>query len=709
MTISKLEQKKLQADIARRAIEVAAPLAPRNNLEQKQAEARSGVHDYVNYSEIRRIIGMPIVFDMDSREYEVYCKNNILASAYDGGFRLYHVQAEAVAAFELYNGLFAPIGVGWGKTLIGLMVANKAYMSGTRKIVLLIPSELLPQLVNTDIPWARVRVPISYPIHVIGGKDMRTRRALCKSQRKGLYIVPYSLLSTQDSVDNLNEIKPDLVICDEGHNLKNRKAARTNRLFNMIEGRKPAGVCMSGTVTQKTIKDYYHLAKWCLNRHCPLPLSTHLANDWAVVLDSAAMQGGNQWVSETNAGPLRPLIDWARARFPSGGPFDESVAGFRKAYEVRFRTAPGVVSSGDSDIGTSLVMCNRPVTVNESYPGYKKLEELGKQVTEQWITPNGDEIEHSIHLWKWLNEIYGAGFYNELKWPEPDALASRKSIGLAEATDILEASKEHHNYGQIYAKCLRGWIDKKAKPGMDTPFLIGSEMSRNKHENVGAELYGHWQDWKDLDFDGRPDRDGKAIRVCDFKIQAAVTWASQYAATEKGCIIWYYHQAIGLWLKEELERRLPANDILHCPAGNASNSAIIDKKHGNKIVLASITAHGTGKNLQHFEHQYFMQWMRQAHISEQAIGRTHRNGQMADELRVFTNITSLFDQLNFAACLNDALYIQQTTGTRQKIIYCDYDPLPKIFPASVLRERGLQPQMLSAQMQTELQEKFGNG
>ncbi len=708
MTISKLEQKKLQADIARRAIAVAAPLAPRSNLEQKLAEVKTGVHDYVNYSEIRRIIGMPIVFDMDSVECEVYCKNNILASAYDAGFRLFPVQAEAVAAFELYNGLFAPIGVGWGKTLIGLMIANKAYMVGTRKIVLLMPSELLPQLVNTDIPWARTRVAINYPIHIIGGKDMRTRRALCKSDRRGLYIVPYSMLSTQDTVENLNNIKPDLIICDEAHNLKNRKAARTNRLFNLIEARKPAGVCMSGTVTQKTIKDYYHLAKWCLNRHCPLPLSTHLANDWSVVLDSAAMQSGNQWVSETNAGPLRPLIDWARARFPKEGPFDESVAGFRKAYEVRFRTSPGVVSSGDSDIGTSLVMCNNPVNVNESYPGYTKLEELGKQVTEQWLTPNGDEIDHAIHLWKWLNEIYGAGFYNELKWPEPDVYAQRKGISGDESEEILARAVEHHAYGQVYHKALRGWIDVKGKPGLDTPFLIGSDMARNKHENVGATLYQTWQDYKGLDFDGRPDRDGRAIRVCDFKIQAAVSWATQFSASEKGCIIWYYHQAVGNWLKETLEARLPGNDILHCPAGNAANTQIIDKKHRNKIVIASITAHGTGKNLQHFEHQYFMQWPRQAHVAEQALGRTHRNGQMADELRINTNITSIFDKLNFAACLNDALYIHQTTGVRQKLIYCSYDPMPKIFPASVLRERGLQPSILSAQMQVELQEKFGN-
>ena len=705
MISSKLQQKKLQAEITQHSIPDSGQQELAGPLQMKLNQARSGANDYVNYSEIRRIIGMPMVFDMDSTEFEVYCRENIIASAYDAGFRLWPVQAEAVAAYELYNGLFAPIGVGWGKTLVTLMIANKAYLSGTRKIALLIPPEILAQLVGTDIAWARVRVPISYPIHILGGKDLRTRRALCKSDKKGLYILPYSLLSTQDTVDNLNDIKPDLIICDEAHKLKNRSAARTNRLFNMIETRKPAGVCLSGTITQKSIKDYYHLIKWCLNRHCPLPLSTHLANDWSVVLDSAATQNGNQWVSETHQGPLLPLIDWARNHLPGNGPYQENVAGFRKAYEARFRTSPGVVSSGDSDIGTSLTLCNNPVIVNEAYPGYKKLEELGKRVTDEWLTPNGDEIDHAIHIWKWLNEIYGAGFYNELTWPDSETYATRKSISLDESTGILLKAKEHHSYGQIYTKALRQWLERNATPGIDTPFLVGSEMSRNGPDNVGRDLYNTWRDWKDLDFEGRPDRDSRAIRVCDFKVQACVTWATQFADKEYGCIIWYYHQAIGLWLKEQLDR-LPT-EIVHCPAGERFNAQIVDKKNANKIVIASMTAHGTGKNLQHFEHQYFMQWPRQAHVAEQTLGRTHRNGQMADELRVHMNLTSLFDQLNFAACLNDALYQQQTTGTRQKVIYCNYDPLPKIFPSGVLHERGLQTKTLSRAQQAILNERFG--
>ena len=104
---------------------VTAPPPTDGTLRMKMSESRSGAHDFVNYAEIRRIIGMPLVFPMDGPECEAYCRENIIASAYEDGFRLWPVQAEAVAAFELYNGLFGPIGVGWGKTLVSLMIARR--------------------------------------------------------------------------------------------------------------------------------------------------------------------------------------------------------------------------------------------------------------------------------------------------------------------------------------------------------------------------------------------------------------------------------------------------------------------------------------------------------------------------------------------------------------------------------------------------------
>ena len=54
---------------------------------------------------------------------------------------------------------------------------------------------------------------------------------------------------------------------------------------------------------------------------------------------------------------------------------------------------------------------------------------------------------------------------------------------------------------------------------------------------------------------------------------------------------------------------------------------------------------------------------------EQLMGRKHRHGQLADEVRfqVYQH-TDEFEGA-FAQALQDAAYQQQTTGSRQKLLY----------------------------------------
>ncbi len=146
---------------------------------------------------------------------------------------------------------------------------------------------------------------------------------------------------------------------------------------------------------------------------------------------------------------------------------------------------------------------------------------------------------------------------------------------------------------------------------------------------------------------------------------------------------------------------------MHCPAGESANKNILDHGNKSKVVIASLDAHGTGKNLQHFQHMCVVQWPRSARTAEQLLGRLHRRGQEADELPVTTCNSLLFDHMNMAACLNDALYIHQSTGDKQKLIYANYDPLPKIFPPAVLYQRGLEVEKLTAEQEAMLTEKFG--
>lgn len=669
--------------------------------------------DVAQYAEIIRVCGLPLITDLAPEELEAYCLKNILADQFNAGWRLWPVQAMAVLSYEIYGGLFAPVGVGWGKTLISLMIAQKAFMAGHEKILLLVPASVYPQLVNSNIPWARTKVPLSVPFHGLGGKGMSDRRMISRSRRVGCYLMPYSQLSTEDArtaVDPqtnqeqqglIEAINPTLIIGDEIHYLANRGSGRSKNIINWMIEHSPEMACMSGTITTKSVMDYHHLMKLSLKKNSPLPLSSHMATDWSQVLDA------DSYFCDGQTGPLQPLVDWARDNYPKEDfAFDRS--GFRKAYRLRLASSPGVVSTGDSEIKTSLTLINQPVEKPEQYEGWEKLTELTNRVVELYETPNGDEIAHRIHSHKWLKELT-AGFYNEYLWPTGPMIAKKEGVELEEAEQLLQLSLAHHEKKQAYGKALRRWLKDHEYPGLMTPNAVGNNMKHHGPDTVGFDLYRLWHDMKEHVFEDMPKRYKRAVRVCDFKISAAVAWCNKLKKGE-GALVWYQHQEIGEWF---MERALAEGglDVLHCPAGNAANLALdLDQnpQNRNKILVCSISAHQEGKNLQPIGASYFLEWNQSARTSEQTLGRNHRQGQLRDELAPVTCLTTDFDQLSFASTLNDALYIQQTTNNRQKLIYCGYDPTPPVFPPEVLRERGFQSKSLTAEQRTLLEERFGD-
>lgn len=676
----------------------ASPVAARieGRLAAKLENARRR-NPNPDVQEIVRICDLPVMpTELSKEEVERISRENILAPAFAKGVRLLEPQARAILAYDRVAGGFFPIGVGWGKTGISLMVAERGWRKGFGKVVLQVPPSITSQLVSHDIGWWRARVPLSVPFHVLAGKTKAQRMKMARSGFRGCYIIPYSMLSTEDSVEVLRLIDPQLVICDEGHNLKNFSAARTRRLMNFVNEKEPDFVVASGTITDKGVEDYHHLITAALGDNSPLPLSNMMAMQWGVVLNSGAQPTENQ------AGTLMPLIEWAKAHFPNED-LPPIVSGFRRAYRLRLTSAPGVVSTGDQEIGVSLTITNRELPNPERWVGYDELMGLIGLIEDEFVTPNGDEIQHAIHKHKWLSEL-SCGFYNELKWPEPEVYAKRKQITVEEAYDRLERARAHHKAQQVYNKELREFLLYGRPPeGMDTPRGVGNAISQGRTYELPGKLVSLWQKAHALGFEGMPERDSSAVRICQFKVDDAINWASNLPAKEGG-IIWCYHKELAQWLMEVgMAAGLP---MLNCPAGE--NDAIRDVKNANKILVASVMAHGEGKNLQHHQNQYVLQWPRSARVSQQMLGRCHRTGQLADELIVSRCDTLPFDVLNFAACLNDAVYQQQTTGVRQKMVFCNYDPLPMVFSPEFLREQGLQPHQLTAEQRTMLSDKFGD-
>lgn len=665
---------------------------PPSQFDRMMGVARGDAGTHAQAAEIQRICRLPIVPRMTQEQLEEFNRTHVIAQAYTAGFRLFDLQAEALRAFEMCNGGFFPLGVGWGKTLTSLGVANIGWSRGIRKMVYFCPASVYVQLVETDIRVTRARIPITYPIiEMGGGKGQQGRRARSESGKNGLYLLPYSLLSTQDGEKLLASIAPGLIILDECHNVRHRHTARTKRLMRYINDARPEVVDLSGTITSKSIMDYHHLITAALGTQSPLPLSPTMAEEWAAVLDADAIS------EESSAtGPLMPLIEWAQTHFPDQR-IQPTVAGFRAAYRLRLSTCPGVVSSGDADIGIALHVHNLPVENAAAYQNWTPLTDLMDQVSDQMMTPNGDIIEHRMLCWKWLFELT-AGFYNSLSWPSVEELATRKHLAHGAAEELLSKSYLHHLAKQEYSKVLRKWLADYHRPGCDTPMLVGQEMDRNGAANVGSELFDAWTYVRQLDFQGRIERDKTPVRVCDYKVMSAAIWANEH---RRG-VIWCYHEEMLRWVVDYLRHY----GIPHVAGYAGRNAEVSDTGNKDKIVVASIGSHREGKNLQHHQNQLVVEWPRSASWAEQMLGRLHRNGQEVEELFVHTNHTTEWDRMNFAACINDSLYIHQTTGSRQKLVCASYHPAPEIFPDAVLEEWGLEPSKLTPQQRLMLENKF---
>lgn len=658
--------------------------------------------------EILRICNLPIIPEPTEEEIDIvsrwYCPG--------GTWRLFPEQVKAMMEFHNYGSILCPIKVGGGKTWISVMVANDAYVHfGKRKILLMNPPKLINQLCETELPLYRRHMSINVPFYWLTKETKAKRMLSAKSGRAGVYVLSYSMISRGEGSELMHAIEPDLIIGDEIHRIASDKPSARNRRFReIVRIHEPNLVSMSGTLTKKTPKNYHHIAVNTLQERCFMPRPSGCADAWSTIIDSSASS-----IDEFNPssapqpGPIRPLIEWAKANFPNEE-WKGNLIGFRNAYKRRMETCPGVVASDSEEGGTPLRISNLKLDMKDcaSRPGWEHLQKLISTLVNDWVAPNGDEIDHAMHIWRWRYELEGFGFYNNLFWPEEAKVAERKGIPVAEANDLLERSITHHALRQEYHKVLRRWIKNRARTGMDTPMLLGMEMYRNQDKNVGFELYSAWTEMKEAEFEGMIERERAVVRVCDFRVKQIVEWAIQWHKThaDRTAILWFKNRGVGDWLNEAFQAAgLP---VAYCPAGKHGEILIRDRTQGHRFCIASMGSYREGFNLQYHHHtEFFCQWPREADWAEQAMGRIARPGQEADEARYFTSISLEFDKILFASTLNDAAYTHQTTS-RQKLMYADYDERPMIIPYSVLMEWSgeSKPVQLDVNMTRFLTDKF---
>ncbi|MHB8563311.1 MAG: hypothetical protein ACYDDA_05055 [Acidiferrobacteraceae bacterium] len=130
-------------------------------------------------------------------------------------------------------------------------------------------------------------------------------------------------------------------------------------------------------------------------------------------------------------------------------------------------------------------------------------------------------------------------------------------------------------------------------------------------------------------------------------------------------IVWVEHQAFGAALSQL------SGAPYYGPGGLDASGASIASAKGDKPIIASIAACGQGFNLQSFSKNLITSCPSGAATIEQVLGRTHRDGQLADEVLVWVlfGCREHYDAFNRA--LDGARAAADTLGHAQKLLLAD--------------------------------------
>ena len=541
--------------------------------------------------------------------------------------QLLPVQGWALQEAREVGGLLGLIGVGQGKTVVDVLLP--LVMPGCKTALLLLPPNLKAQFLQRDFPQISEHF---FTPNLAAGRYFTPGLP-------SLHVVSYSELSVAGGTDLIERIRPDLIICDEAHNLKHRTASRTKRfLRHCHKWPETRIVALSGTLTTKSIKDYAHFGQLAFGEQSPLPLHWPTVEEWAGALDPES--------AHTLAAPPGALACLCEKGEP-----------VRQGFRRRLVDTPGVVATDSSVLGCSLVLQRRELAVPDS------IKAVLKASSETWQRPDGsgvddgpigerdqaaDELQDAMALNALLRQL-SCGFYYRWTWPrgEPVELQREwrriRSAWNKEVRDRLKTARTHMDSPMLLANAAIRWHEGYQHEGKHFP-------PHHKSDVTWASQY--WPEWRDIRYQCEPQTE--PVWLDDFMVRDAVKWGR-----EPG-IIWYEHTALGDALRAAGVRTY---------GGGKEDSEQILLERGDRTIAASIKAHGTGKNLQMFDRALVLCAPADGAVWEQMVGRTHRQGQKSDEVSVdiYQHTEVLTDA--FKSAINKARYIMETTGTPQKLIY----------------------------------------
>lgn len=392
----------------------------------------------------------------------------------------------------------------------------------------------------------------------------------------------------------------------------------------------------SGTLTGSSIADYAHLAALALGEGSPLPVESPAVKEWAAALDPQDFV--------FLPGPLERLCE-------PGEPL-------RAAFRRRLVDTQGVVATAEELLGTSIVFYKRkapaaPTKIEEYLTQLRRSSESGG-----WVRPDGEELWDALVVNECARQL-ACGFYMRWKFPrgEPreliDEWFKRRQVYHRELREKLKLGQVHlDSYALCWNAAQRFY--QGGCPGCQ-------RGPKHSHDQNCVEAESHplwparsWPAW--VEIKDKVYHETETVWESDFLLHDVVRWMAEAPG-----IVWVEHVSMG--------RRLAKLSGASYFGGGEEASRLILAEDGSRSIIASVDAHRDGKNLQAFNRNLVVTVPSSAAHVEQMLGRTHREGQKADEVEAwfYQHTLELEDALAKAKMKAD--YIQSTLGNPQKLCY----------------------------------------
>lgn len=568
-----------------------------------------------NSSDLERILALP-----RRPAFDEHRDSRAQVDAYTTEFRrpggkmtLRPSQAFCLDEARRVGGLVALLGVGTGKTLLGLTLPLAL---GVKRAVLLMPPQLKTQLLERNYPdlsehW---RLP-----NVVGAG------LVYPDTDAVIYPIAYSELSSLTKADVLERIQPEAIIADEAHNLRRLESARTKRFLRYVLAASKAGslksLClMSGTLAQDSIEDLRFVC-YALGKYAPVPWDVGTLRAWADALDPVD----------------RPSPPGELVRLCAPGESPRS--GFRR----RLVETPGVVATTTSPLAVKLVYRERPLETP------KTVRDVLAEMHRTWTTPWGEEIEDALTFSRYARQI-AAGLLYRRTWPRNEPLAVRQ--------EWLEARAE-------WFREVRAYLTRPA--AVTGRSVLDSPKALELAATDGRRPSRNFDRWSAVRNEAEPDQ--VAVWVDDFLVRDAIAWGREHRG-----VIWYEHDALGRRIAAEGGYALIDGGASGEAVLGALDAA---RRAGREhpTVVASRPARGTGTDgLQyHFWEQLITTTSSNGARTEQLLGRLHRLGTEARTITtwVYRHTPEMAAALDNAR--REAAFLLETTGNEQKLCVAEFE------------------------------------